>query len=80
VSPIERLFGVGLCLVVLGLPLFLQADGLAAKWHIGDGWLVGPVRVFEVAGMGLVGLGVIPLATAAWWWIGPPGGSGSRPL
>ena len=78
--PVERLFVVGLCLVVLGLPLFLQADGLASTWQFGDGWLAGPVRVFEIAGVGLIGLGVIPLATAAWWWLGPPGGPGSRRL
>jgi hypothetical protein len=80
VDRVERLFALGLCLVVLGLPLVLRADGLAADWSVGRGWPVGPVRLFEAAGVGLVGLGVLPLAAAAWWWPRPPGGPGLRRL
>jgi hypothetical protein len=78
VAHVERLFVLGLVLVVAGLPLVLRADGLAADWPVGQSWPVGPVRLFEVVGIGLVGLGVLPLAAAAWWWPRPPGGPGMR--
>jgi hypothetical protein len=78
VPRVEQLFALGIFLVVVGLPLILRADGLAADWHSTGGWPVGPVRLFQVVGTGLVGLGMLPLAAAAWWWPRPPGGPGVR--